>query len=431
MQNSKLQLKIQNFIQDKIQYLLYLFVFLLPWQTRWIFKDAMINGEVWEYGRMSLYALDVVFLLLLSCYLAILLKRKFLKEKFSQIFIPYSLFLIPVIVNILIAGDKSLAIYWWLRIFQGIVLIWLIKKIDFSKYKLVLSFVISVAISAGLGIYQFFTQNVFASKWLGMASQLPEKLGTSVIEINGERWLRAYGSFSHPNILGAMCLLSLVLLFWIFIKNKSVSVFECLSALVLTSGLFFSFSRASWIGAIALCIMYFVLCIFKKVPIKNIVFLCLSVFVFLCLLFLPLVKTRILGSERLEVKSNTERVENNLQSIDVIKNNLWLGVGVGNYTVELQKINSSLEAWNYQPVHNVYLLILSEIGVVGVLLICYLVILLMKNEKLKKKKWLLVVVCWLLVAFLFDHFWWTQASGMLSVFLMIGLLSRYKFNIES
>ena len=45
-------------------YLIYLFVFLLPWQTRWIIFDAKVKGGVFEYGRMCLYGFDVVFLIL-------------------------------------------------------------------------------------------------------------------------------------------------------------------------------------------------------------------------------------------------------------------------------------------------------------------------------------------------------------------------------
>ncbi|NIP33026.1 hypothetical protein GWO25_04000, partial [Candidatus Saccharibacteria bacterium] len=39
-------------------YLLWLWVFLIPWQARWIIVDPVLEGSVWEYGRLSLYGGD-------------------------------------------------------------------------------------------------------------------------------------------------------------------------------------------------------------------------------------------------------------------------------------------------------------------------------------------------------------------------------------
>lgn len=422
-------------IKKILEYLLYVFVFLLPWQTRWIFKDAFINREVWEYGRMSIYSFDVIFIVLCIIYLVWYIKEKGLMVKWlngwrgnrKNIFLFFCFFVL-LLLNIFIADDKMLAIYWWLRILQGIVLVWLLSKINFDKIKLILSFVISLAISAGFGVWQFLNQNVTASKWLGIAGQTARDLGVSVIEFADERWLRAYGSFSHPNVLGGFCLIGLILLFWLIKKNKFKNELSVISyqllGILLISGLFFSFSRASWIGFILLFCYLVSLLIKNKIDFINLKFLitCCLLLVVCCWLFWPLVKTRILGNERLEIKSNTARVENNLQGIDVLKNNLWLGVGVGNYTVELQKINSELEAWNYSPVHNVYLLMLAELGLVEILLICCIFVFLMKNEKIKiKNEFVFLFFCFFVFMFLFDHFWWTSTSGMLSVFLLVGV----------
>ena len=60
-------LKVKN--TKIIEYLFYFFIFLLPWQTRWIFHDSLIGGEIYEYGRLSLYGFDVVFIILLFCHL--------------------------------------------------------------------------------------------------------------------------------------------------------------------------------------------------------------------------------------------------------------------------------------------------------------------------------------------------------------------------
>ena len=52
-------------IRKIIEYGLYLLVFLLPWQTRWIIKAGMINGGYSEYGTISLYGTDILLIILL------------------------------------------------------------------------------------------------------------------------------------------------------------------------------------------------------------------------------------------------------------------------------------------------------------------------------------------------------------------------------
>ena len=51
-----------------IEYGFYLFLFLLPWQTRLIWREARLNGFTWEYGRLSLYATQLLLLALLLLY---------------------------------------------------------------------------------------------------------------------------------------------------------------------------------------------------------------------------------------------------------------------------------------------------------------------------------------------------------------------------
>src|SRR3989338_7542924 len=46
-----------------VRYLLLLSVFLLPWQSRWIFKEELLNGSVFEYGRLSLSLIEILLIL--------------------------------------------------------------------------------------------------------------------------------------------------------------------------------------------------------------------------------------------------------------------------------------------------------------------------------------------------------------------------------
>lgn len=464
------------------EYLWYVFVFLLPWQTRWIFFDPKINGQVWEYGRMSLYAFDIVFVILLASYGLVGLFNKIknskleirnkiqiqnLKLKNRKIFF-IVLGIIFIILNIIFSQDKILAVYWWLRIGEVLGFFWVLWNGKFSKIKIACTFIISMIISTGLGIYQFLTQSVFASKWLGIASQKAVDLGVSVVAVGEERWIRAYGSLPHPNILAGFIVVAIILCWWLVTKKheninrnnittpirynigspllvplrgirpsaekkKENSGWGLVGGcLLLTIGLFMTFSRASWLMLMILLIVLIIHYIYdiklktqnSKLQNKNswFVFLCIFIFLALSFIYWPLVKTRLgSGEARLETKSNQERVSGYQESWQIIKNSPLIGVGAGNYTAALQKLQPGLKAWNYQPVHNVYLLIWSELGVLGFLGVLGMLGILWWEIR---KTWGAVFIISLLFLFLFDHFWWTLPSGLLVWALVIGMVKN-------
>ena len=95
---------------------------------------------------------------------------------------------------------------------------------------------------------------------------------------------------------------------------------------------------------------------------------------------------------------------------------LLVGVGMHGYVFDAAARRPFLEAYAYQPIHNVPLLILAELGLVGLTLVVALVV---ASDWRVHVYWrrpaslmamsLGVVV---LVVALFDHYMWTQVSGM-------------------
>jgi O-antigen ligase len=445
----------------KIQeYFLYLFIFLLPWQTRWIVRDAQISGGIFEYGRISIYSFDIIFLFLLLNYLIVkllnnhpeptavgspLLRKEGITASLSSPFegevvrprrtrgVVVFCFLLIVFcfLNIFTSSDKLLSAYWYLRLTEGLILIYLIKKINFSQTKAALAFIFSVTISAGLGIYQFFTQSVFVSKWLGMASQHPGDLGVSVVETTGGRFLRAYGNLPHPNILAGFLIIAIILCFYLIIKNhnpenknRKLKILLITYYLLLITGLFFTFSRAAWLVLALFFITLLLYCFIKKksASLLLITYYLLPLLLLIsCLSFIywPLIQTRTSASSRLELKSNTERLTGYSEAWQIIKQNPLIGVGLGNYTVALQKNIPHQPAWFYQPVHNVYLLALSELGFF-IFLPFFLFLLFFFFTH---RRFVLMFICF--NVFLFsDHFFWTLPSGLLLIFIITSLFTK-------
>ena len=472
-----------------IEYGLYLLVFLLPIQTRWIIKA----GELGEYGTISLYGTDILLILLLSLFIVfksqipnpksqINYKSQIPNPKYRIWFLIAGLELM-VFISIFFADDKLIAVYRYGLFLLGVGLFWLIISANYNKIKLVYSLLAGIFLQACLGIWQFLTQSSFACKWLGLAQHNAGDLGVSVVEaissIDGiaERWLRAYGGLDHPNVLGGLLVVGLLLIVGLLVINSKYQIpnnkqipnikFQITNKfhpaifcgtkfqnyllityyLLLITALFFTFSRGAWLGLIVgLAMMLFIVVVKKNLAVqKKILEIILISGILIFILFnqyQDLVMTRVSGDARLEVKSSIERIESYKDSWELIKDNWLLGVGIGNYTLEIRNLKLEIEddmpSWYYQPVHNVFLLLWAEIGIIGLLFFISLFLLsaflsaqagcflLSKNkaeaENFNIQKFSLLAA--LLVMFLVDHWWWSLHFGVLFLWLVLGLMLK-------
>jgi O-antigen ligase len=433
---------------------LYLLVFLLPIQTRWIIGQG---GN--EYSTLSLYGTDILLIFVLVILMTSKIRnpkseiRNKLKIKNSNRTdtvdnkrnftatsgkIPWPWLLIAglnlvSLISIIFAQDKLIALQAYMRLTLGMGLFWLILRAEFDRLKLIYYFLAGVFLQASIGIRQFLTQSTFSSKWLGLASHNVGDLGTSVVEtLNGERWLRAYGGQDHPNILGGLLVVGIILTISLLAgfkknggqisnypprlaasrreagklqisnkiqnpKSKIQNYIYYFLYFVFLTALFFSFSRGAWVGLIVGLAVYFGFGILDfrfgnaKAPsrdgetsgeaklsfwesrklISELLKLIAIGAVFISILFFlyrDLALTRLSQDTRLEVKSNTERIASLRDATMIIKNNWLTGVGIGNYTLALEKFYPDQPSWFYQPAHNVFLLVWSEAGIAGIIL---------------------------------------------------------------
>jgi O-antigen ligase len=411
-----------------IEWVLYLFIFLLPWQTRLIVKEGFLNGGHWEWGTISFYALDFVFLFLFLLFCSkVIFKRK--EEKCHlphKIFFLIVLFLVFSLIGVLMAENKEIAFYCWLRLLEGAAFFVFIQKIDFSIVKAGWSFVFSGLIQIGLAIHQLITQHVFSSKWLGMAAQDSSQLGTSVVESAEGRMLRLYGSFSHPNIFAGFLIFLIFILFILYFSNKKSwqRIIILFTASMATITLYFTYSRAAWI-VLVLSSIFLMILILKRAPqnFRNPFFeffgLILVIFIMFSGLSIRDFITRAGGSGRLEVMSTQERVVNFGRAEEVIKENFILGSGLGNYTQKVFDKYPNLNSWEYQPVANIYLLILAELGFIG--LILFLVIASFNFLRLGFTIYSPLLLSLLALGFL-DHWIFSLSFGILLFWFALALV---------
>lgn len=430
-----------------INFGLYLWVFLLPLQTRLILRPAFIKGEFWEYGSISLYASEVLLVFIFALFVIKIFKHK-LSSKIYQslrqnLFEPKINFFKIVLVLFL---WLFLSFFWTTdflitatRVFHLLfsllaVLIISYQNISFWHLGLILT-----AAGVGQGIFsinQFLEQRVWASSFLGIAKQLPGVWGVSVVQAGADRWLRAYGTLPHPNILGGLQAIVFIFLsrfiFWFDSRSRGLSIWQTkIFRLSLYGSLFFvvtslllSFSRAAWL-AVLLVFFYWGFIFFKNQKKLFLVWIKIGWVAVITLLvwfsFYPApFITRIQGQEVLERQSLAEREISYQDSGSVLGDYYLTGSGLGTYTKVLSEKNSERKLFLNQPVHNSWILILSELGFLGLLVFLFFFYLGWKQAA--GKFWINDIYLAVFVLLLFDHWWVSLIFGnyLLALILLLG-----------
>ncbi len=436
-------------IQIVKEYLFYLFVFLLPWQTVWIIQEKFIQGKKWQWDTQGIYLFELVLILwlLISFYSQGWQKYKhFFQQAFSQNYGVkfFSLLLGWSFLSIFWSNNHSLTFYHSLIIFLSyllyINLLFLAPTLSFTKT--IAFFITSLTLSSFMAGQQFFTQTSWSNKWLGISSHSLNFGGTAKLALsNSGKWLRAYGSFPHPNILGGFLAVSLILLIAIYFKQKSFK--KQLFILFLIGWQFFillaTFSRSAWLGfsfALLFLIIYFKNNYIKS-NFKKITRLALSLILSFSLFFFfysPLILNRFQNQSIQEKSAFTERLSYFYQSLTIIQKHFYLGIGLGNYTDYLHShFSSSWALWQYQPVHNIYLLLFSELGLVGLILFLLFIsvsfhLSLKNNRHQAHLPFLNSILIALLIISFFDHWLWTQVSGWFLLIIILAWINYFSLN---
>jgi len=427
-------------VEKIIFFLALLFVFLIPLQTRLILQEGSMGGVYWEYGTISIYATEmillVIFVLIGFRFYTGFKKQKiqFSKKMFFSFYGAGLLFVVFAGASIFWSRDMSVATERWIALSEGVALFMIISFLGIDYKKLLWVALFSAVIQSVLGIAEFLLQSVPASSFFGMSNQNPANMGVSVVETELRRWLRAYGSFPHPNILGGSLVICLALLTF-DLKRKREVVWDDLRIsvfAVLLFGLFCTFSRSAILG---FCVFLFLFVLrmligsrFMEAG-KIVLIFSVCCAMFLALFYEPAL-SRVSKSGRLEIKSSQERVSLFKESFLVINSSPFFGAGIGNYgfaTIDLEDVKKI--AYQNEPVHNAFLLVLSELGFFGVLILLFAFVLFFLEEN--RFVAILGAVPVFVISF-FDHYFWTLYPGIMMIcfyFGMLVLMKKQKYNI--
>lgn len=361
-------------------YLISLLSFLLPYQLSLHFNifQSTVYGFKIDYLIPTLYLTDISVMAIIAIWLY------GCRFRFKKKYMVYGIWYIGfVFLNILNSTYYIPAIYKWVKVTEMLLLG--VVLINTKKFDIFQNFVKPLSYS------------VFIVSLLGIAQYLNDGSIGGVFYILGERLYQTgdpniapypYSTFSHPNSFAGFLLVFGIFLLQ-FKKKFNIKYFWALFFLVGTN-LILTNSLNIYITASLLILLK----LFKN-NFNNLIFIDFS------------------------QRFVTHRLELIEASWKMIKSNFWFGVGLNNFIPNLVKVsNTFVNAWELQPVHNIFLLVFSETGIIGLLSFGYLLLAGLTTNSLP-----LIAV---LFSGLSDHYWLTLQQNMLLFVYVLAISIKWK-----
>ncbi len=442
----------------------YFFLFALPISLRHVFNYDPFQFIEWR--SFYIYGTDLVLALLLVFW-AFESKKSWLNFKLRpKDLLTNSDFYLLVFVAIAAISVKNslftgLAWFHWLKLVEGVALYFYIKNYALNRFDFsfaLIALVVGGVMQSLIAITQFMLQSSLGLKYLGESVLAPTMSGVAAFYVNGIKIMRAYGTTPHSNVvasylfvaIGAFYNLAIYLhttttefsekpdrrLFGVGVYRDRRWWWHIFHVVILWA-FFLTFSRTIIIIWGLTFIIHIFLIRFSKFKPKfwdkkemrsrglKIFVTTLAVGTVFLMTYWPYVTSRLFISGQDDAIQL--RVLYNREALASGHN--WFGVGIGNFVPWLMKQDLHLSRGLYQPVHNIYLLIYAETGIIGIaVFLLFLALVLyrfVKATQFKKLYHFSLLLIWLsLLAFgLFDHFLWTLQSGQLLFWLVTGLVA--------
>ncbi|MFW5940883.1 MAG: O-antigen ligase family protein [Chloroflexota bacterium] len=335
------------------------------WWPLWTFEE--LAG-----GPMGLGLLNVLPLLVVLGWLAARRRQKWFLGRFVAT-VPLAVLTIWGVLRIDWANLRLAFIYVGAFGLAWFVYLYVLNEAPPLAPALVAVLIVQGIVATG----QFALQRDLGLVFMGELPLNPLFEGVTVLDARGQPWLRAYGLTAHPNLLGAM--VAALLLFLLPYLLRARGMRRALFLIAATAGLlalFFSFSRAAWLGfAVGLTVWFWL----YRHPLQHREWtarraarylLPLLLVIFLLLAYQDLVLSRFIDLDRpLEARSIEQRLADAERALRLFAEQPLLGAGLG-YFVDAA---SAYDA-EASRVHNVPLLAAAELGVVGLLAVLALLI---------------------------------------------------------
>lgn len=410
------------------RYIYLLLIFLLPTQLGKHFWPpfSFVGGFRVDYLSPTLYVTDILIIILAIVCLYRWAFYKRTNYEFNKKHIITGLFFLILLIGVVFAKNQPIAIYGLVKLLEMVFFGWYTARVvgkAISLKELVWAFGLGVLFESLLavaqflqggslgGVFYFFGERTFSAVTPGIANA----------SIHGQLVLRPYGTLPHPNVLAGYLLLSLLFLAsqWEMRKNKS-RLLLLIVLLVGAIGIFLTLSRTAIL--LFLFFLFIGTLILKR---KAVGILGIVGVVGIAWGVGGMVLSRFMSTSVLE--------ESFVVRSDLLQNAWWMlrssplfGVGLMNFLVRLPSYQHTQSFYlHLQPVHNIFLLLLAEVGMAGFLGVLGFLLLSVRHvwhaPQTPLRLACLCMLCAIFFLGMLDHYFITLQQGQLLTAFTLGL----------
>lgn len=430
--------------------LFYVFLFFIPIQTRILYKpDLAYIGWYFNYHlAFFIYLSDILFFACFTSWIVFDRPKILINRLFWLILALFGL----ILLTLFHVKRLDLGLYQTLKWSEVLLIVFYVSQTFKTKVQFLISswMIFTAALFQSLiGLIQFHMQHSINLGFLGEYIAPIGTPGLATIQFGGEKLIRAYGTFSHPNVLGAFLVLGLILgLFFVSRlaedeagesrrahetkqgtgdrgQKKIMLLLLSCSIFLLLLAIFVTFSRLAWLAAVLAMISFIIYSWVKAYRSTTIVLVIVGLVSCATILIFGqgMLKSRVIESNSASV---TDRSFFNRLGLELVSDKPMFGAGIGNYVSALQN-KYLLEPWQYQPAHNIFIFIGAELGLVGLCLFILILFEIFSRLKNVRHETLTFTFAVLGIVFLlmsqFDHYFVTIQQGRLMFFTVLGMIA--------
>lgn len=373
---------------------------------------SFINGIKIDYLAPAIYLTDLLILPLLLLHWKIFLAH--LKKYKVAFFIFGFLFAI----NVIQSPQPILAVYSITKVFEVYFIFFIFRRLNLSIFSIVVPLLCGAFFELTLSLYQF-TQNHSAD---GLFYYFGERLlsistpGIAKAQFFDRQILRPYATFSHPNSLGGFYLLvySSCLLLIRFAKTYKEKLTIMMLWGLSTALLVLSFSKVVILTYVGITMLYFIDSYNNSKKNASCSICIVARLIVPCILAIIFLQTQS------DPDSLQKRIMFLQQSIQIMAHTFFLGTGFGQYLYWQSSFPSPYPYFFLQPVHNIFVLYLLQVGFVTTIFTIYCGVWFLRRYY--RQLWFIFVVVF--ATGLFDHYWITLQQNMLVLGVIFGISTR-------
>ncbi|MEK7595269.1 MAG: O-antigen ligase family protein [Patescibacteria group bacterium] len=408
-----------------VLFFLILLFFPLNLSKHFILNSSFVSGLLLDYLIPTIYVSDIL-LFLVACFLAVKLFVLHRKVSISNKFKHLLYVLVGYLLVLFLRVENIQAFVYSLKTTLFLILVFYFSvffsfKKTFKAFSLALS--ITMFLEALLGIFQFFGRGSVFDNFLffGEVPYSFNTLGITRESYFGVMMVAPYATFPHPNVFGGFLVFALLTTFYSLLKEKSAGLlFANFQILSLVFGFFALLLTKSTSAFLALIFGFAILLLLKIQGKKIVVRAALLVFI-----LINFVSFEAFTSYRFNNTPSFFRRGDLIKSSSLmIRDNFLFGVGTASFTRKLEGYGGVRGIIRFvHPVHNIFLLVFSELGLVGFLLfILFLIKAYIHLENSTTPLLIPALFFSVLTLGVFDHYLLTIQQGLFVFWLTLSLV---------